>query len=418
MSEPVPEDLWRALAPQVIAALVRRHGDFGSAEDAVQDALVAAARQWPEDGVPEHPRAWLVTVASRRLVDRWRSDRARVEREHRQGPHVADLVAPAADAALDGRDLDRDDSLALLLLCCHPALSRLSQVALTLRAVSGLSTAQVAHAFLVPEATMAQRISRAKATLREIDAPFAAPPASEIPDRVIGVAQVLYLVFSEGHTSTTGGALVDVSLAEEAIRLTRLLRALVPEADEVTGLLALMLLTHARRRTRTSPDGALIPLAEQDRDRWDRLLIGEGVAMVESVLGQGPVGPYQLQAAIAAVHAEATLASDTDWEQIEVLYGMLAELLPTPVVALNHAVARAEASGPQAGLAALEPLLADPALRRQHRVHAVHAHVLERAGRHEEARAAYETAARLATSRPEQRYLQQQVGRLTRGTTR
>jgi RNA polymerase sigma factor (sigma-70 family) len=381
------EGVWREASPHVLAALVRRYGDFEACEDAVQEALLAAARQWPADGVPDNPRAWLIRVGSRRLVDARRADRARTHRELA----VADVVEPGVPG-------ERDDSLALLLLCCHPSLSRPSQVALTLRAVGGLSTDRIARAFLVPESTMAQRISRAKARLREVDAPFAVPPADELPARVAAVAQVLYLVFTEGHTATVGAGLTDVSLAEEAIRLTRRLHTLLPGDPEVGGLLALMLLTDARRRARTSADGALVPLADQDRSLWDRTRIDEGVALVEKALPTGPVGPYQLQAAIAAVHAETAAGAVTDWAQIEVLYGMLADLTPGPV-------AVAETRGAEAGLALVEPLLDDPSLRRTHRLHAVHAHLLERAGRRDEARTAYALAARLATSVPEQRYL-------------
>jgi RNA polymerase sigma factor (sigma-70 family) len=395
---PDHEDVWRDEAPHVLGALVRRYGDFEACEDAVQEALLAAARQWPAEGLPDNPRGWLVTVGSRRLVDARRARSARADRE------VA--VAALADA---GPAAERDDSLALLLLCCHPALSRPSQVALTLRAVAGLSTDRIARAFLVPESTMAQRISRAKARLRELghagQALFAVPPPAQLPGRVAAVAHVLYLVFTEGHTATGGAGLTDVSLADEAIRLTRRLHELLPGDPEVSGLLALMLLTDARRSARVDADGALVPLAEQDRLRWDRRLIAEGVALVESALPAGPVGPFQLQAAIAAVHAEAATAAQTDWAQVEVLYRMLAALAPGPVVTLNHAVAVAEVSGPEAALAMVEPLLDHPALRRTHRVHAVRAHLLDRAGRGDEARAAYAEAARLATNLPEQRYL-------------
>jgi RNA polymerase sigma factor (sigma-70 family) len=393
----VYEDVWREASPHVLAAVLRRYGDFDACEDAVQEALLAAARQWPDEGLPDDPKAWLVRVASRRLIDARRSERSRAEREVAVGLEEPGPVG------------DRDDSLALLLLCCHPALSRPSQVALTLRAVGGLSTDRIARAFLVPESTMAQRISRAKARLRELDAPFAVPPPAELPARVAAVAHVLYLVFTEGHTATSGAGLVDVSLADEAVRLTRRLHALLPPDPEVAGLLALMLLTDARRAARTSADGALVPLAEQDRSRWDHGLIAEGIALVEAALPSGPVGAYQLQAAIAAVHAEAPTAGATDWAQIEALYDMLAELTPGPVVTLNRAVAVAETRGPAAGLALVEPLLDDPALRRTHRLHAVRAHLLERAGRADEARAAYELAARLATSVPEQRYLQERA---------
>jgi RNA polymerase sigma factor (sigma-70 family) len=404
----------RASVPDVLAALVRRYGDFDAAEDAVQEALLAAARQWPVDGLPDNPRGWLIRVASRRLVDQRRAEQARADREvfvARRTPPQAAQLAPAADTA--GGPV-RDDSLALLLLCCHPVLTRPSQVALTLRAVAGLSTAQIARAFLVPEATMAQRISRAKARLRQAGARFTLPAAEQLSGRVAAVAQVLYLIFTEGHTATTGTGLSDVSLADEAVRLARQLHRHLPAVGEVTGLLALMLLTDARRAARTRPDGELVPLAEQDRSRWDRARIAEGVRLIEGALPTGPVGPYQLQAAIAAVHAEAPRAADTDWAQIEALYGMLHAVAPGPMVTLNHAVALAMVDGPAAGLAMVEPLLGDPRLRRHHRLHAVRAHLLEMDGRDEEARAAYATAARLATSIPEQRYLNAKGGRRRR----
>jgi RNA polymerase sigma factor (sigma-70 family) len=398
------EDVWRRCAPLVVTALVRHYGDFDAAEDAVQEALLAAARQWPTDGMPDNPKGWLITVACRRLVDQRRAEQARTDRERLIARHTPPdaFLAPAADT-LDGGE--RDDSLTLLLLCCHPALTRPSQVALTLRAVAGLSTAQIARAFLVPEATMAQRISRAKTGLRQAGARFTVPAAEQLPDRVAAVAHVLYLIFTEGHTATTGTGLTDMSLANEAIRLTRQLHQHLPAAGEVSGLLALMLLTDARRAARTRPDGSLVPLAEQDRSLWDRALVAEGVHLLEATLPIGPVGPYQLQASIAAIHAEAPRATDTDWAQIEILYRMLHALTPGPVVTLNHAVAVAEVDGPTAALAMLEPLLQDRQLRRHHRLHAVHAHLLEMDGRVEEARAAYATAARLATSIPEQRYL-------------
>jgi RNA polymerase sigma factor (sigma-70 family) len=399
------EQVWRRCAPDVLAAVVRCYGDFDAAEDAVQEALLAAARQWPTDGLPDNPRGWLITVASRRLVDHWRSERARAGREQlvaRRTP-AEELLAPAADVP---DECQRDDSLTLLLLlCCHPALTRPSQVALTLRAVAGLSTGQIARAFLVPEATMAQRIGRAKNRLRQVGAWFSVPAAEQLPDRVAAAAQVLYLVFTEGHTSTTGGGLYDMSLADEAIRLTRQLHECVPQADEVAGLLALMLLTDARRAARARPDGSLVPLAEQDRTLWDQTRIREGIRLVERALPTGPVGAFQLQAAIAAVHAEASRADDTDWTQIEALYRMLRDLAPGPVVTLNHALAVAMVDGPTAGLDMLGPLLQDRQLRRHHRLHAVRGHLLEMDGRVEEARAAYAIAARLATSIPEQRYL-------------
>jgi RNA polymerase sigma factor (sigma-70 family) len=393
------EDLWRDCAPPVLAALVRRYGDFDTAEDALQEALLAAARQWPADGVPDDPTAWLIRVASRRLIDQWRAEHARTEREQ----VIARRTTPDGSIAPDG-PAPVDDSVTLLLLCCHPALPRPAQVALTLRAVGGLSTAQIARAFLVPEATMAQRISRAKARLRQVEAPFATPAARELPDRLTAVAHVLYLIFTEGHT-TSGDSLYDVSLTAEAIRLTRRLHQHLPDTTEVAGLLALMLLTDARRAARISTDGTLVPLADQDRGRWDQAAIREGEVLLEAALPSGPVGPYQLQAAIAAVHAGARRAEDTDWAQIDVLYRMLRDLAPGPVVTLNHAVAVAMVDGPPAGLHMLDPLLDDPQLRRNHRLYAVRAHLLELDGRSEEATAAYAAAARLTPSIPEQRYL-------------
>ena len=409
MSESGLDAVWRACAPRVLAALVRRYGDFDSAEDALQEALLAGSRQWPESGVPNDPAAWLIAVASRRLVDQWRADHARAERElvvARRTPSDEPLT-PGADRATSF-----DDSVTLLLLCCHPALPRPAQVALTLRAVGGLSTAQIARAFLVPESTMAQRITRAKARLREVDARFTAPSASEMPARVAAVAQVLYLIFTEGHTTTDGTGLYDVSLTDEAIRLTRHLHAHLPDVGEITGLLALMLLSDARRAARLSPDGTLVPMADQDRMLWDQAKIGEGVALVEAALPTGTVGPYQLQAAIAAVHAEAVRSEATDWAQIQTLYAMLEGISPSPVVTLNHAVAVAMVDGPAAGLRMIDPLSQDKRLRRNHRLYAVRAHLLELDGEPAEAQANYATAARLTTSIPEQRYLIAQAERI------
>ena len=323
---------------------------------------------------------------------------------------VARLAPP--EAVGDLRPDDPDDSLVLLLLCCHPALPAPAQVALTLRAVGGLTTAQIARAFLVPEATMAQRVSRAKARLREVGARFDPPTAAELPGRLAAAAHVLYLIFTEGHTSTTGPELYDVQLAQEAIRLARLLHERLPDVGEVAGLLALMLLTDARRDARIGPDGALVPLAEQDRSRWDRARIREGVALVEAALPAGPVGPYQLQAAIAAVHAEAEHAEDTDWAQIAVLYEMLAGIAPGPAVALNRAVAVAMVEGPDAGLAMIAPLLGGRRAQLDHRIHAVRAHLLEMAGDAHAARSAYLAAANATTSIPEQRYLTARATRL------
>ncbi|WP_088287949.1 RNA polymerase sigma factor [Kineosporia sp. A_224] len=417
------EDVLREAAPDVLAVLVRRCGDLDTAEDAVQEAMLAATTQWPREGLPDNPTGWLVRVADRRLVDRYRSESARARRERTAVlREPADrLHAPAADAGVD-TDVDTgpgadgeapvDDQVHLFALCCHPALSRASQVALTLRSLAGLTTQQIARGFLVPEPTMAQRISRAKARLRESGARFGALTADELAERMAAVLQVLYLVFTEGHTATAGARLFDVSLTAEAIRLTRRLATLRPGDDECAGLLALMLLTDARRAARTAPDGALVPLAEQDRSLWDRAAVAEAVAILERVLPRGHVGPYQLQAAIAAVHAEAAHWEDTDWQQITVLYRMLERIAPGPAVTLNLAVSVAMEQGPDAALPLLDPLLGDPAMRRQHRLHAVRAHLLDRLGHTDEAREAYATAARLTTSITEQRYLNAKAGRL------
>ena len=401
MSSQGLEDLWRRESPHVLGALLRRNGDLSACEDAAQEALVSAARQWPRDGVPENPRGWLIRVASRRLIDEDRADRARAARE--------DAVAAAAQPGAQGTD---DDSLQLLLLCCHPALTRPSQVALTLRAVSGLSTPEIAAAFLVPERTMAQRLSRAKTTLRTVEARFELPDAADLPERVAAVLDVLHLVFNEGYTRSSGTALIDTALTREAIRLTRQLLGWLPDHDEVAGALALMLLTQAREAARTDDRGDLIPLSEQDRRLWDRGPIAEGVGILERVLPRGPVGRFQLQAAIAAVHAEAPTWEDTDWPQISALYEMLERTAPSPAVTLNRAVAVGMTRGPRHGLATVDGLLDDAAMRSHHRTHAVRAHLLEMAGDLEEAARAYARAAQLTASLPEQRYLNRRAQRI------
>jgi RNA polymerase sigma factor (sigma-70 family) len=405
------EELLRELAPQVTGTLVRRYGQFDLCEDAVQEALLAAAVQWPEAGIPERPRGWLVTVASRRLTDQIRGESARRRREETAAARSpADgLVAPGPDADLPDAN---DDTLTLLFLCCHPALSPPSQVALTLRAVGGLTTAQVARAFLVPEATMAQRISRAKQRIKAAGARFAMPPPAERAERLRVVLQVLYLIFNEGYAASSGPDLQRADLTSEAIRLARELHRLLPEDGEVAGLLALMLLTDARRPARTRPDGSLVPLAEQDRSRWDAGAIAEGVALVTGTLARAPLGPYQLQAAIAAVHDEAARAEDTDWRQILVLYELLERVAPSPVVTLNHAVAVAMVRGPRAGLDLLATLDGDDRLAGHHRLDAVRAHLLELAGDRAAAREHYRAAARATTSLPEQRYLESRAARL------
>ena len=397
------EDLLRELAPQVLGMLVRRHGQFDAAEDAVQEALLAAAVQWPADGIPDNPRSWLSTVASRRLVDEWRSESARRRRE--ENAAVLDQVDHGPASA-------QDDTLTLLFLCCHPALSAPSQLALTLRAVGGLTTAEIATAFLVPEATMAQRISRAKQRIRGAGGHFDMPPAAERAERLRVVLHVLYLIFNEGYTTSGGPALHRADLTGEAIRLARMLQRLVPDDGEVAGLLALMLLTDARRAARTDDRGWLVPLAEQDRRLWNAGEISEGIALVSRTLGKGPVGPYQLQAAIAAVHDEAADAADTDWPQILALYGVLEKMSPGPVVTLNRAVALAMVHGPRAGLALLGTLDDDDRMDQHHRLDAVRAHLLELAGEPDAAREAYLRAARLTASLPEQHYLTLRAARL------
>ncbi|MFD4204525.1 RNA polymerase sigma factor [Micromonospora tulbaghiae] len=410
MTSRAVEDLLRELAPQVLGVLVRRHGQFYACEDAVQEALLAAAVQWPEQGLPDHPRSWLVTVATRRLTDEWRSEHARREREVavavRQPAYAA--VAPPADE----EPPSADDTLRLLFLCCHPALPVSGQVALTLRAVGGLSTAEIARAYLVPEATMSQRIRRAKQRIEAAGARFTLPSPADRDERLGAVLRVLYLIFNEGYTASSGEALHRVELTGEAIRLTRELRRLLPDDGEVAGLLALMLLTDAHRAARTGPDGELVPLAEQDRGRWDRDAAAEGVALVTEALTWSAPGPYQVQAAIAAVHAEAPTAEDTDWRQIVALYRVLARVAPNPMVTLNQAVAVAMVDGPRAGLALLATLDADGRTAGHHRLAAVRAHLLDMAGDRTEARAAYLAAARATTSLPERRYLEVRAARL------
>jgi RNA polymerase sigma factor (sigma-70 family) len=383
---------------------VRRHGQFDACEDAVQEALLAAALQWAEQGVPEEPRSWLVTVASRRLVDEWRSESARRRREE---------TTAALELPVKGELAADDDTLTLLFLCCHPSLSVPSQLALTLRAVGGLTTAEIANAFLVPEATMAQRISRAKQSIKSSGLRFDLPPEPERAERLRVVLHVLYLVFNEGYTTSSGATLHRADLTTEAIRLSRLLHQLIPGDGEVAGLLALMLLTDARRAARTDADGSIVPLAEQRRELWNAAQIEEGVALITRTLGRTPIGPYQLQAAIAAVHGEAPSADETDWPQILALYEVLEQISPGPVVTLNRAVAVAMVDGPRAGLAVLGTLDTDDRMVHTHRLDAVRGHLLELAGEHVAARESYLRAARATASIPEQRYLALRAARLS-----
>lgn len=409
-----PDDalhLLRELAPQVLGVVARRSGDFAAAEDAVQEALIAAAAQWLVAGVPTNPRGWLYAVAMRRLTDHVRSESARRRREEAV---VADAVAhepfvPPPDAALG---VERDDTLVLLFMCCHPALSSASAIALTLRAVGGLTTAEIASAFLVPEATMAQRISRAKSTIKSSKVGFAMPTDAERAERKAAVLHVLYLIFNEGYTTSGGATLRRTDLSDEAIRLTRMLRALLPDDGEVAGLLALMLLTDARRAAREGPNGELIPLDEQDRSRWDRAMIDEGTVLVSNAIARGSVGAYQLQAAIAALHDEAERVEDTDWTQILALYGLLERMSDNPMVSLNRAIAAAMVDGPRVGLDLLARLDDDARLRGHHRLDAVRAHLFERLGEHERAVAHYQAAAERTTSVPERNYLLTKAARL------
>jgi RNA polymerase sigma factor (sigma-70 family) len=406
------EGLLRRLTPQVLGAVVRRYGHFDLAEDATQEALLAAATQWPRDGLPRDPKSWLVTVAARRLTDLLRAEQARRRREETVAQWaLTEVEEPGADQE---RSADWDDALVLLFMCCHPSLSVASQIALTLRAVGGLSVTEIARALLTSEQTITRRITRAKQSIKDSGVPFALPPGDA--SRFDAVLRVLYLIFNEGYASTTGTQLLRVDLTDEAIRLTRTLHALLPDDGEVTGLLALMLLVHARHRARTGPDGSLIPMAEQDRGLWDRTAIEEGIALITAALPRGPTGPYQLQAAIAAVHDEADSAQTTDWAQIAALYGVLRRLDDNPVVVLNHAVAVSMVTGPGAGLALLEGLETDSRMTTSRRFHAVRAHLLEQSGELAAALAAYQTAAKYATNTQQQRYLNQQIARLQNPT--
>jgi len=405
------EHLLRELAPQVLGAVARRFRDFSPAEDAVQEAMIAAFTQWPQEGIPENPRGWLIQVACRRMADQVRSEIARRERETAvtaEAETVASLLEIEAD-------MDPDDTLILLFMCCYPALTPSSAIALTLRAVGGLTTAEIANAFLVPEATMAQRITRSKQTIKSSGAPFRLPTPQERTGRLPAVLHVLYLIFSEGYVSSIGSHLQRLDLAREAIRLTRNTKTLLPENAEVAGLLALMLLTDARRAARTGPDEELIPLDKQDRSLWDRAEISEGIELLTAALAKGAVGLYQLQAAIAAVHDEAERAEDTDWPQILALYELLKRISPGPMVTLNHAIAAAMVHGPAQGLQLLRALDTDPRLASHYRLDAVRAHLLEKTGDYEAAIEHYRLAAARTTSIPERNYLMTQAARLAGG---
>ena len=403
------EHLLRELAPQVLGAMMRRFRDFAAAEDAVQEALLAAALQWPQQGLPDNPRGWLIQVAGRRMMDYLRSEEARRRRETEIALQPG-LLALAVGGAVEA---EQDDTLTLIFMCCHPSLTTSSAIALTLRAVAGLTTAEIAHAFLVPEVTMAQRISRAKQTIKASGVPFELPTVQERAERLRAVLHVLYLIFNEGYASSAGPKLQRVELAQEAIRLARCVHASLPDDAEVAGLLALMLLTDARRAARTGPDEELIPLTKQDRSLWDQSEISEGVALLTAALSKGSVGAYQLQAAIAAVHDEAARAEDTDWPQILALYELLKRMSDNPMVILNHAIAAAMVQGPRQGLELLNGLDTDARMAAQHRLDAVRAHLLEMAGDREAAITHYRIAAEKTTSLPERNYLMTQAARLS-----
>ena len=404
------ENLLRDLVPQVLGAVVRRFGDFAAAEDAVQEALLAASQQWPRQGVPDNPRGWLIHVAARRMTDHIRADIARRRRESEVPTLFADFEPTFVEA---GSALDPDDTLVLLFMCCHPALTRPSAIALTLRAVGGLTTAEIASAFLVPEATMAQRISRAKQRIKSSGVPFGMPTDRERAERLGAVLHILYLIFNEGYASSSGPHLQRSDLALEAIRLTRAVHTLLPDDGEVAGLLALMLLTDARRPARTGPDGELIPLAEQNRALWDWASIEEGTALITTTISRGSVGAYQLQAAIAALHDEAARVEETDWPQILALYSVLKRMTDNPMVSLNHAIAAAMVHGPAAGLSLLDGLDSDDRLAGHYRLAAVRAHLLEMSGHREDAIAHYRAAAERTTSTPERNYLMMKAATLS-----
>jgi RNA polymerase sigma factor (sigma-70 family) len=407
--EIAPEHLLRELAPQVLGVVIRRFRDFAAAEDAVQEALIAAAMQWPQEGVPENPRAWLTQVASRRMIDHVRSEQARRDRETAVALEIEQIMPPP-DVE---RDMDEDDTLILLFMCCHPALTTSSAIALTLRAVGGLTTAEIAKAFLVPEATMAQRITRAKQNIKASAVPFRLPTNQERAQRLRAVLHVLYLIFNEGYVSSIGPNLQRLELSQEAIRLTRAIHFLLPNDAEIAGLLALMLLTDARRAARAGVDGELIPLTKQDRTLWDQDEIAEGIALIGAALSRGTVGAYQLQAAVAAVHDEAASAEDTDWPQILALYELLKQVSDNPMVVLNHAIASAMVHGPSKGLELLRMLDSDARIAGHHRLDAVRAHLLEMSGNRERAITHYRMAAGKTTSIPEQNYLIAQAARLS-----
>jgi len=406
------EHVLREIAPQVLGALARRHRDFASAEDALQEALLAASIQWPTEGLPENPAGWLFTTALRRLTDQIRSESARRRREEQIAQELDEDETMFTDSD-EVFDPHQDDTLVLMFMCSHPSLSSASAIALTLRAVGGLTTAEIAKAFLVPEATMAQRISRAKQSIVESDLPFSLPAAAERAERIGAVMHVLYLIFNEGYTSSSGTELQRVDLSNEAIRVTRSLHELAPDDAEVAGLLALMLLTDARRAARVGSAGELIPLDEQDRALWDRSLIAEGVHLIATAIRKGRVGVYQLQAAIAALHDQAESTGKTDWVQIESLYGLLHAMNPNPMVALSRAVATAMVQGPSVGLQRIDEIARDSKIKDHYRLDAARGHLYERAEEYQLAAEHYRRAAQGTASLPERNYLLGKAARVS-----
>jgi RNA polymerase sigma-70 factor (ECF subfamily) len=409
------EAVYRAESRRVLATLIRLLGDFDLAEEALHEAFAAAAARWPAEGLPANPRAWLVSTGRFKAIDRLRR-RARFDAA--QGELAERLYAEAGGATgpedrLDEAEDIEDDRLRLVFTCCHPVLTSDARIALTLREVCGLTTEEIAHAFLVPAPTLAQRIVRAKAKIRDARIPYEVPPHDQLGERLDSVLHVIYLVFNEGYSASSGAALTRQELSGEAIRLGRLLVALLPDPEAI-GLLALMLLQESRRTARSGPDGELVLLEEQDRALWDRTLIAEGLALVERVVAARRFGPYSLQAAIASVHARAARASATDWAQIVSLYDALLQVVPTPVVELNRAVAVAMRDGPAAGLALIEGILSRGHLRNYHLLHAARADLCRRLGRTAEARASYERALALAEQGPERRFLERRLQHLTR----